>query len=249
MTVLLQARCGAFTGDIRCSGRVLATDEVGDLLHGECDRCAAPFAIPKLKADPALRRQRRLEAAGLPARFVGQRFCEDPGNREALQRVRGWLSGIVKDSDGRLIGALPAPVFWGDAGRGKTHLLVATCWKLINERDLAVMFWTVRGLMRALSQFDRETERRSVWERAAVVDVLALDDLGAMQSTDWRQDQLADLIEERYATERPVIVATNFPPSTWPDMLDARTASRLRGMCVAVELAGPDRRVEPMEGE
>lgn len=228
--------CGAFIGkrDI-CTGRVIVREQVGDLLHGECNKCGHEAAFPAHKADPQLRRKVRIDKAGIPEKFLGKKFEETPENRPALEAIRSWLA-CLED------GVLPAPALWGEVGRGKSHLLAAVCVRLIGY-DKAVMFTSTRALLRDLQQFDDRAVRGDAWKRATSVDVLALDDLGAQQFTDWRHDQIADLIEERYSQELPIIVATNFPPSQWEEMLDVRTASRLRGMTFPVELRGTDRRL------
>ena len=104
------------------------------------------------------------------------------------------------------------------------------------------MFTAVRLLLRDLQRFDNDVVRGQAWERAVTVPVLALDDLGAERVTDWRLDQIADLVDERWQAERPIVVASNFPPKLWRDAVEERTASRLAGMTFPVELCGRDRR-------
>ena len=256
MTVLHDV-CGSFLPTGRCQGRVLVSDELCSdrFIVGECESCGAEFAISTAKADPQVRRARLLERAGLPRRFVGVPFESDEHNKGALYQLRGFVADMAgflaeRRKWERLPGrererkpapkCPPAPALWGEQGRGKTHALVALCVRLIREADASVLWFSSRGLLRALQDFDGAA--RDAWQRALSVDVLALDDLGAQQQTDWRLDQLADLVDARYERDRPVLVATNFAPSMWPDMLDARTASRLRGMTFPVELRGRDRR-------
>ena len=237
MTVLRHV-CGSFLPDgTLCQGRVLVDREIGALIQGDCENCGACFAFPIAKAHPRIRRERNLERAHLPAKFIDKRLKEDEHNRPVLEALRSWLASF---DAGDLSSGLPGPALWGAAGRGKTHTLVALCRKLITEKDLTVAWFSARSLLRELQGFDADA--KAAWEGAVAVDVLALDDLGAQRQTDWRLDQLADLVDERYQHERPVVLATNYPPSAWPDMLDARTASRLRGMTFPVELRGSDRR-------
>ena len=105
-------------------------------------------------------------------------------------------------------------------------------------------FRPIAALLDELQEaFGDDREHRRVWQRATTVDVLALDDVGAEQATDWRQERLARLVDERYQQNRPVLLATNFPPAAWEEMLGARTVSRLQGMTMPMELTGSDRRV------
>lgn len=232
--------CGEMTGDGPCQGWWRLTDDTGPIWAVECDVCGFETGIPP--RDPKVRHGQAIEKAGLPERFVGVVFDEDDNNRDVLQAIRMWLADYGKGAP------LPAPALYGLAGRGKTHLLTAVCARLIHEHNASVLFRPVRELLRGLQRFDDEYERNALWNRAVSVDVFALDDLGAHQITDWRRDQIAHLIDERYQRERPVILATNYKPDAWDQIVDARTASRLAGMTFGLQLMGPDRRL-PERGE
>lgn len=224
-------------------GGLVELDREGDYVIYRCGGCATEWAKHASTADPDSRRELRLEAAGLPSRFRGLRFEQDDENKSAMFVVRAWLSDFGKGVP------LPAPAIWGRQGRGKSHMLTALCEQLVLKRDAQVMFTSVRGLLRELQRFEDEATRSAVWERARSVQVLALDDLGAERITDWRLEQVAELVDARYEAERPVLVATNFAPRMWDEVVDVRTASRLTGMCFGVELRGRDRRQTTIEGE
>jgi DNA replication protein DnaC len=220
----------------RCDGRVSIVDQSGPIWTVRCERCGFETGLPARNADPSLRRRLRERQAGFPARFAGVRFQEDPTNASALRTVRAWV-GEFKDRP------LPAPAIHGQPGRGKSHLAVAVCTRLIRDHDAAVLFRSSARLLDELQDgFDQPGEYGTLWHRAVTVDVLALDDLGAERPTEWRTDRLARLVDERWERELPVLVATNYPPAMWDEAFDARTASRLRGMTFAVQLGGADRR-------
>lgn len=227
--------CGAFLTDRRCRGRVVAIEEVGSLIEGRCEECGTPAATPALKANPLVAHQRRIDRADIPRKFFGKQFERTDDNAAALQAARDWVDGFDASP-------LPAPALWGRAGRGKSHLLSAVCVKLIRDRHVNVWFRSTRGLLRDLQDFDGNADQ--TWQRATTVKVLALDDLGAERGTEWRGDQLADLIDARYEAELPIVFATNYPPTAWGEVIDERTASRLRGMSFPIEVSGPDRRGE-----
>jgi DNA replication protein DnaC len=223
-----------------CDGVVTdARDD--DWIMYTCDGCGTEWAKHVSKVDPGVRRQTKLEQAGLPAAFQGLKFEETEDNRPALFMLRAWLADCEKGDP------MPAPAVWGLPGRGKSHLLTAVCSRLIVEQDATVMFTSVRGLLRDLQRFEDEVKRGRVWERATTVPFLALDDVGAQRATDWRFEQFAELIDERYVNELPTLLATNLPRSQWSQTMDARTASRLAGMTFLTELKGPDRRQAQIE--
>lgn len=231
----------------RCSGTLQITEQDGSIWTVECDSCDYTAGLPAKDANPKLRSQMRCERAGFPAMFAGEPFEDTIANGPVKAVIRNWLDGVtveMVDRERRLQGAIPAPAIYGLNGRGKSHLLVATCEQLIIRHNVSVWFAPVAGLLDDLQHSfadDREHER--LWKRATTVDVLALDDIGAEQATEWRSERLARLVDERYQNNRPVLVATNFPPGAWEEMLGARTVSRLLGMTFQVELQGSDRRV------
>jgi len=229
--------CGQLTFEGKCEGTLVPREEVGVLLELQCRKCGTWAALPLLKVRPEVRRQQRMQAAALPSKFRGKRFERTPENESSVAKVTEWLAGFSEHP-------LPAPALWGGAGHGKSHLLAAISARLISEADVSVAFFSARSLLRQLQDFEKADVRDAVWKRAAEVDVLALDDVGAQQQTDWRNDQLADLIDVRYENDRSIVIATNFPLSMWGDMFDERTVSRLRWMTFPVELCGTDRRVQ-----
>lgn len=239
---------GRYHNTVACSGTFRVIEE-GAVHHVACcDACHAEVTVPAAALDPAVAQRRRLDHAALPGRFAGIKFVEDDDNRSALRALRQWIGSQSSDPKECVSSLLPAPAVWGDAGRGKSHLLAAISVRLVHECDVTVLYRSTRHLLRELQQFERpkngdpDAGADQAWRRAMSVDVLVLDDLGAQRGTEWRHDQLADLIDERYAREQPIVIATNYPPEAWERVLDARTHSRLRAMTFPIELAGPDRR-------
>ena len=105
--------CGAFLPDgSRCDGHYEELGQVGSLMEGQCSKCGSHGCVPVTKLRPGLAAQRRIDQAGLPARFVGLQFEETTENKIALRHIRDWIAGF--DSE-----PIPAPALWGRAGRGK----------------------------------------------------------------------------------------------------------------------------------
>lgn len=72
--------------------------------------------------------------------------------------------------------------------------------------------------------------------------LLVISDLGAEKASDWTQERIYEVIDERYEQERMVIVTGNIPPAKLGAHIGERSASRLAEMCQAVVLGGQDRR-------
>jgi DNA replication protein DnaC len=110
-----------------------------------------------------------------------------------------------------------------------------------------------RDLLNAIAAGFEERETTSTRQRLSDlfnVPVLTLDDIGAEQATDWRRDQLATLIEERYGRQLPMLVTSNY---SLPELgrrlghddpvVGQRLVSRLRENAMGVEIGGADRRL------
>lgn len=223
-----------------CPGTFRITDQEPPVWTVTCDHCRAEASIPARRLDPAVRREGLLAKANLPAVFAGKRFEPDSDNAPVLAQLRRWIDGF--DPGRGAASLLPAPALFGRPGVGKSHLLSVACERVIRECDLGAVFYPVQTLLRHLQRFDDDVVRGTAWSRAASCPVLALDDLGSERGTDWQVDQLADLIDLRYRGELPILLATNYAPSDWEVVLDARAVSRLRHMTFPLELRGRDRR-------
>lgn len=235
----------------RCEGRIVVLDQTGDIWELRCEGCGFEAGMPARLADSRLQRRLLERHAGFPQRFTA-RFEKTAENASAIAATSAWLDAYdpALPRDGRSESNLPAPAIWGLPGRGKSHLLVTICRALIRDQGVSVMFRSVARLLDELQDgFDTAGEYGRIWEQAVTVDVLALDDVGAQQLTEWRTDRLARLVDERWERMLPVLVATNYPPGRWEGTMDERTRSRLRGMTFGVELRGVDRRQLTVDGE
>lgn len=77
-------------------------------------------------------------------------------------------------------------------------------------------------------------------DKLAAADLLALDDVAAIRVSDWDADHLYGLFDDRWAADKPTIVASNLP--VLGEVLGDRAASRLGDNLITVKITGPDRR-------
>jgi DNA replication protein DnaC len=63
------------------------------------------------------------------------------------------------------------------------------------------------------------------------VDLLHIDDLGAEVRTDWVLEQLYAIVDQRYESERSMVVTTNLPQDELEGQIGPRTVSRLVEIC------------------
>lgn len=139
----------------------------------------------------------------------------------------------------------PVSLFTGPTGTGKTHLAIGAMFTLRQRHGDAALgrFWPVIDLLerfRRTFDSDRATETiEQAEESLRRVPVLVLDDFGAHKSTEWAEERLFHLIDQRYSARKTIIVTTNLTLQE----LEPRVKSRLASGSVVNFANIPDRRL------
>jgi DNA replication protein DnaC len=184
----------------------------------------------------------------IPARYRGVSFDRPPVSdmardlqtKAAVAAVRAYLD----DLDARLDAGRGLWLF-GDTGTGKTTLAMLISKAAIEAGRTVAIYSLPKLLAHIRRTYDSEPggdSYLSFFERLTSVDLLHIDDLGVEKRSDWVLEQLYALINERYETERSVIVTTNLPHPELEEQIGPRTVSRLTQICDEVPLFGDDRR-------
>ena len=188
-------------------------------------------------------------ASVLPAKYRGVSFDRPPVtqiNEIVVRRVREFTDRIEENLDsGRGLW------FFGGAGTGKTTLAMLVS-RLALEAGRSVAIYSLpKMLARIRRTYDAEAGEDSYLQffgRLTSVDLLHLDDLGAEKSSDWVLEQLYAIVDERYQTERSMVVTTNLEPAELEEQIGPRTVSRLVEICGdPLPLFGDDLRYRPPE--
>lgn len=137
----------------------------------------------------------------------------------------------------------------GDVGTGKTHVAIGLI-KLACAMNIPASFHTMPALLASLkATYNRDGHRRThrqtetgILDHLATTPLLALDDLGVEQPTDWMRDRLYTLINRRYTAQLPTIVTANQPLPSLAGRLGKRCVSRLAGASIETTFNGPDHR-------
>lgn len=187
----------------------------------------------------------------IPRRFQGVSFDRPPISdmarefqvRAAVEAVRAY----VEELDENLAAGRGVWLF-GDPGTGKTTLGMLVS-KLALERKHTVAIYSLPKLLARIRQsYDAGPDSDSytdLFRKLTSVDLLHIDDLGAEKRSDWVLEQLYALINERYETERSVLVTTNLDEAALVEQIGRRTVSRLVEMCdgCMVPMHGEDHRL------
>jgi len=223
------------------------------------------------------RGERLLVAAHIPPRY---QHCElanfqcdsDNKDQKSIRDARFLAGRFVEEYPTDKTGLL----FVGTVGVGKTHLSVGIIKDLIREKGIHCLFCDYRELLKSIQNSYNPSVPATEMEILRPVfdaEVLVLDELGAVRSTEWVFDTVNYILNSRYNDNKTTIITTNFPDKeaqdkleddnprsysaadraarseTLGDRIGERMRSRLHEMCKKVEIEGPDFRLHSKQAQ
>jgi DNA replication protein DnaC len=176
-------------------------------------------------------------ASAIPARYRGvspdrppiSEMERDPRHRTVVRAVREFADTIDQRLD-----AGEGLWLMGDVGTGKTTLAMLVSKAAVEAGRTVAIYSLPRLLYRIRNTYEAEAGEDSYLEfceRLARVDLLHLDDLGAEKRSDWVLEQLYAIVDERYESERSMVVTTNLDQGALEEQIGPRTVSRLVEIC------------------
>jgi DNA replication protein DnaC len=184
----------------------------------------------------------------IPPRYRGVSFDRPPVSDMARDlQTKGSVAEVrayVDELDQRLAEGRGLWLF-GDTGTGKTTLAMLISKAALEAGRSVAIYSLPKLLARIRRTYDTEPGGDSYlafFERLTSVDLLHIDDLGAEKRSDWVLEQLYALINERYETQRSVLITTNLAHTELEEQIGPRTVSRLAQICDEVPVFGDDRR-------
>lgn len=135
----------------------------------------------------------------------------------------------------------------GQVGTGKSFLAACIANELINQGTPCLMTNFSRIISRISEKFGGDQKYLDDLNR---FDLLIIDDLGAERDTEFTWEKVMNVIDARYRAGLPLIITTNFEPKDFADRRDIRRQrvfSRLKEMCILLEVKGTDRRSKKMQ--
>lgn len=133
-------------------------------------------------------------------------------------------------------------ILMGGAGTGKTHLASAIANYLMHESLVPVKFGTFANLLDKM-KLAFHTDK-DVVNQLSNVSMLIIDDLGKEKYTEWAQQVLFQVIDNRYNNELPLIITTNLRPEELRERFGEPIVSRLMEMCYGIAMNGDNYRYE-----
>jgi DNA replication protein DnaC len=189
------------------------------------------------------RRRARGVSSVIPKRFRDVSFelaANDGITAPVLAAVRDFTDNIAEQLDqGRGLWLM------GDVGTGKTTLAMIVSKSAAEAGRSVAIYSMPRLLARIRRTYDAEPGEDSYLEffdRLTSVDLLHIDDLGAEKRSDWVLEQLYAIVDERYQSQRSIVVTSNQDYGQLKEQIGDRVVSRLTEMCEELPLYGPDLR-------
>ena len=178
----------------------------------------------------------------LGRRFAGRTFENfDKKDNEAIFNICYEFAKNFKNNKGEGI------LFLGQVGTGKTHLAAAISNYIITQGTIPVKFGNVTSLLGEIKNTYEEDSKKAEYDvirELSEVELLIIDDLGKEKSTDWSNNIIYRIVNNRYEGYRPLIVTTNYSMEELEKSVGDATTSRIIEMCRGVRINGKDRRKE-----
>lgn len=145
---------------------------------------------------------------------------------------------------------------YGNPGSGKTRLLAAMLKSYAFEHQLTCRYVEFSHLLNQIrTAYNNHVDDATVLQPLVNIDVLALDELGKGRNREWEHTIIDNLVSNRYNQKKITLFATNYPltkaykktetpAETLEDRVLARIYSRLKEMCVFVDMNLKDFRAE-----
>ena len=167
---------------------------------------------------------------------------DDGGNTKLMSIARKYVANFDEmraNGTGLLL--------YGNVGCGKSFAAACIANALIDTGTPCMMTNFTRIINRLQESF---AGRQKYIDNLSRFDLLVIDDMAAERNTEYVWEQVMTIIDARYRSGLPVIVTTNLTIGELADPADIRRQrvySRLKEMCVPIEVAGADRRTRKME--
>lgn len=191
-----------------------------------CPRCIEDEIAAEKRATWLAERNSTLMAiAKIPGKYVGQKFvAETPDQKAVRSKVIEFREFIVKEPRCWSVLALV-----GSMGTGKTLLACEFAHSLISKLSMSVRYITAQGIISEIQASYGQEGKNEETEimRFVQYDLLIVDEIDAKRSSDNANMLINEVINRRYAENKPVVIITNQSLDRLGQFVGDRVADRL----------------------
>ena len=246
---------GDYTGEdgLLMCGKCHTPKQVRQPLLGEMKvlHCACKCSVERNKREAEEQRKRdrmqyldSMRRTGFPdAEMRKWTFAnDDGGNSKIIDIARKYVNNFdAMRSQGTGL------LLYGNVGCGKSFAAAFIANALIDRGTPCMMTNFSRIINRLQESFDG---RQKYIDNLSRFDLLVIDDMAVERNTEYVWENVMNIVDSRYRSGLPLIVTTNLTIGELADPSDIRRQrvySRLKEMCVPIEVSASDRRTRKME--
>jgi len=174
------------------------------------------------------RAERLLRAAAIPKKYAECSLDnyvtskENPFLEQAHVKATGYVDQYFTQASARGL------LFQGPPGLGKTHLAVGIIRRLIELKSVSCFFCNFAAELQRIRD-SMSSDKSLVLPRLVYdAEIVVLDDFGVQRWSSWVQDQMSNVISNRYDNGRATIITTNLSDKPTEERQAERVANLKR---------------------
>lgn len=160
-------------------------------------------------------------------------FENDNGKNPNMSRAKCYVerwNKMYSENIGLLL--------WGEVGTGKSYFAACIANALV-EQCVSVRMTNFAAILNDL--FAHSDDKNAYINRLNECDLLIIDDLGIERDTEYALEQVYNIIDARYKSNKPIIITTNLSLTKFKHPVDTahkRIYDRVLEMCVPIRFNG-----------
>ena len=171
-----------------------------------------------------------------------ENFKETKNNAQPLRTAKNYV-----DSFDEMYARNKGLLFYGEPGTGKTYMASCIANALLKKR-VPLIVTSILKLTSASGPFSKEAEEQALLLRKMnAARLLFIDDLGSERGSDYKLEQVFEVIDSRYGAKKPMIVTTNMTLEQMQkenDIRRKRIYQRIIEVCFPVKFSGTSWRLK-----